>query len=241
MVTMSMEGDIFDGLRHVGPTTMVLYDYTEPDMPDLGYPIPSEYLPKMKAGYQARRKAWLDSQTFLLLKAQLDGITFPISINKIVCFGLGTMTHPQEFGKPRSGIQHAAVESLMEILRKRNGEDIRCYAQDPAYFDSDKAFLESIGIETVEDPKGFLEVDGKTLVVTVASNICVRQIVADLQWPGAMLWNTVGSADIEKEKWGKTLSGNWVETDANGGEYVLSLSASFPLQRRLPRHLNRFY
>ena len=99
----------------------------------------------------------------------------------------------------------------MGYLTKKNGGDIRCYAQDPAYVDSDKELLKTIGIETIEDPKGFLEVDEKTLVVSVAPNVAVRQIVADLKWPGAMLWNTVKSMEIEKEKWDKTLSGNaWV-------------------------------
>jgi len=208
---------VFDALTHVRVTPQHIV-YREPDME---LQIRSRALTDMKAHYQSSRKAWLDSQTFLSLKAQLDSITFPVSINKIVCFGLGTMAHPYENKRPRSNIQHAAVESLMEILKKRHGDDIRCYAQDPAYVDSDKALLESIGIETIEDPKGFLEVDGKTLVVSVAPNVCVRQIVADLQWPGAMLWNTVQSAGIEKEKWDKTLSGNWVVTDVKGETYVL--------------------
>jgi hypothetical protein len=141
----------------------------------------------------------------------LDTITFPISINTIVCFGLGTPASPYENVRHRSNIQHAAVESLMEILNKRNGTHIRCYAQDPDYDESDKELLKAIGIEVIEDPKGFLEVDGNTLVVTVAPNIAVRQIVADLQWPAAMLWNTVGSMDIEMETWDKVLSGNDVE------------------------------
>jgi hypothetical protein len=164
-----------------------------------------------KSLYQSSRKAWLDSQTFLLLKTQLNAVTFSISINKIVCFGLGSLAHPREDTRPRSNIQHAAVESMMEILKEKTGGGVRCLAQEPAYLDSDKELLKTIGIETIEDPNGFLEVDGNTLVISAAPNVCVRQIVADLQWPGAMLWNTVKSMDVEMEKWDKALAGNSVE------------------------------
>jgi SRR1 len=154
-----------------------------------------------KALYQSSRKEWMRSQ----LKAQLDAITFPASINKIVCFGLGPPSSPHKHGRRRSNIQHAAVESIMENL-KRNS-DIYCYAQDPAYVDIDKEVLKSIGIETIEDPKGFLEIDENTFIISISPNVPVRQIVSDLQRPAAMLWDTVGSMKDEKENWDKALKG----------------------------------
>jgi hypothetical protein len=158
--------------------------------------------------YQSSREEWLDSQDFLSFKAKWNPIMFDSSINKIVCFGLGAISNPDEPSRRRSNIQHAAVKSIMEFWKQRNGgEDIRCYAQDPAYVDSDKEVLKSIGIETIEDPKGFFEVDEKTLVVSVSPNAPVRQIVADLQSPGAMLWDTVKSIEIEHELWKETLKG----------------------------------
>ena len=90
-------------------------------------------------------------------------------------------------------------------MKKRTGEDIRCYAQDPSYLDCDKEFLKTICIDTIEDPKGFLEVDEKTLVVSVSPDVPVKQIVADLQRPAAMLWDTVGSMEDERAMWLKIL------------------------------------
>ena len=61
---------------------------------------------------------------------------------------------------------------MLSALRNRGmaAEDIRCYAQDPAYDAVDCEFLASIGITVVDDPKGFLEVDANTLVVSVTSS-----------------------------------------------------------------------
>ncbi|KAL4919049.1 hypothetical protein BDW62DRAFT_210001 [Aspergillus aurantiobrunneus] len=83
-----------------------------------------------------------------------------------------------------------------------DGGGIRCYAQDPAYNDVDKALLRSIGIEPLDDPKGFLEIDEYTLVFSVSPNVPVKQVVADVQWPGAMIWNTVSFEDKEA-RWEK--------------------------------------
>ncbi|RDW87107.1 uncharacterized protein DSM5745_03749 [Aspergillus mulundensis] len=90
----------------------------------------------------------------------------------------------------------------------RDGEEtgtqteIKCYAQDPAYNDTDQALLRSIGIQPLDDPKGFLAIDEETLVFSVSPNVPVKQIVADVQWPGAMLWNTV-CAEERDSKWEK--------------------------------------
>ena len=103
----------------------------------------------------------------------------------------------------RSHTQHAAVETMIEAFKEKNGCDIQCYSQDPQYDDADKKILNSIGITMLDDPKGFLEIDSNTLVFTVSPNVPVKQIIADVQWPGAMLWNTVKLND--KTKWEKKL------------------------------------
>jgi hypothetical protein len=153
-----------------------------------------------KAGYQPSRKAWLSSQTFLSLKTNVDSITFPVKVTKIVCFGLGSLA------RSRANTQHAAVESLISYFKGKTGHDVRCYAQDPAYSDIDKEFLKkTTGIDVIEDPKAFLEVNENTFVISVSPDVPVRQIVSDLQRPAAMLWNTVGSMEGEIQSWEEIL------------------------------------
>ncbi|KAL4816063.1 hypothetical protein BDW67DRAFT_185204 [Aspergillus spinulosporus] len=81
-------------------------------------------------------------------------------------------------------------------------DEIKCYAQDPAYSEADWSLLRSIGIQPLDDPKGFLEIDEETLVFSVSPNVPVKQIVADVQWPGAMIWNTVAEEEREA-RWEK--------------------------------------
>ncbi|KAL4930382.1 SRR1 family protein [Aspergillus undulatus] len=85
---------------------------------------------------------------------------------------------------------------------KDSDPEIKCYAQDPAYNDVDMTLLRSIGIEPLDDPKGFLEIDEHTLVFSVSPNVPVKQIVADVAWPGAMIWNTVAREE-EVTQWEK--------------------------------------
>lgn len=87
---------------------------------------------------------------------------------------------------------------------EKEDEEIRCYAQDPAYSEADWSLLRSIGIQPLDDPKGFLEIDEETLVFSVSPNVPVKQIVADVQWPGAMIWNTVAEEEREA-RWEKKM------------------------------------
>ncbi|KAK1144937.1 hypothetical protein N8T08_004652 [Aspergillus melleus] len=111
----------------------------------------------------------------------------------------------------RAHVQHAAVETIRTALQNRgmvHASGVKCYAQDPSYDAVDCEFLASIGITALDDPKGFLEVDANTLVLSVSPNVPVKQIVADLQWPAAMVWNTVLSVKKEPEEWVKRIVGN---------------------------------
>ncbi|KAF1983505.1 hypothetical protein K402DRAFT_382610 [Aulographum hederae CBS 113979] len=122
------------------------------------------------------------------------------SITKIVCFGLGTLSHVDPFWRTRSLLQTAMVIVIMEVLGHKlkktaagggGAIPVPCFSQDPAYSDLDKEFLASRGITVLEDPKGFLEVDENTLVIALAPAAPVRQVIADLQWPGAMIARVV--------------------------------------------------
>ncbi|KAE8312704.1 hypothetical protein BDV41DRAFT_577397 [Aspergillus transmontanensis] len=125
----------------------------------------------------------------------------------------------------RTHTQHAAVETMVASLAKRglNGsQEIKCYAQDLEYDEVDQEFLRSIGITTLKGPKGFLEVDEHTLVFSVCPDIPVKQIVTDLHWPAAMIWDTVTPSEknqtemfprLKKDKKRGLWKSHWPTTD----------------------------
>ncbi|KAL4749848.1 hypothetical protein BDW72DRAFT_213825 [Aspergillus terricola var. indicus] len=104
--------------------------------------------------------------------------------------------------------------------KEKEDDEIKCYAQDPAYSEADWSLLRSIGIQPLDDPKGFLEIDEETLVFSVSPNVPVKQIVADVQWPGAMIWNTVAEKEREARWEKKVRDGEefWVVPGLTAGE-----------------------
>ncbi|KAL4869567.1 hypothetical protein BDV12DRAFT_76097 [Aspergillus spectabilis] len=162
------------------------------------------------------------------------------SIRKIIGFGLGSLAAIAEESPSEQGVsvqlgdgyhcvrahaQHAALGTVAETLisnwssqsdpnietnTEAESHEIKCYAQDPAYSEIDQALLRSIGIEPLDDPKGFLEIDPHTLIFSVSPNVPVKQVVADVGWPGAMIWNTVGMEEKEAR---------WEKKVRNGEEF----------------------
>ncbi|KAK3935943.1 hypothetical protein QBC46DRAFT_297140 [Diplogelasinospora grovesii] len=86
--------------------------------------------------------------------------------------------------------QHALILTIRDFLAKR-GHVVQCYAQDPIYTDIDRQALDEHGITVLDDPKGFLEIDEETVVISQYPDIPVRQITADITRPALMIWNTV--------------------------------------------------
>ncbi len=61
-------------------------------------------------------------------------------------------------------------------------------------------------IKVLDHPiSGFLEVDEASVVVSIAPNVPVKQIVSDISTPAMILWNVPGSiperGDPENESW----------------------------------------
>ncbi|KAE8415214.1 hypothetical protein BDV36DRAFT_285544 [Aspergillus pseudocaelatus] len=155
----------------------------------------------IRGAFVKQRQIWLESPGHRNLEHHLTTLKTTAHIRKIVCFGLGSLGRLCGYHCTRAHTQHAAVETMVALLAKRglNGShEIKCYAQDPVYDEVDQEFLRSIGITPLEDPKGFLEVDEHTLVFSVSPNVPVKQIVTDLHWPAAMIWNTVTPSEKDK-------------------------------------------
>lgn len=172
------------------------------------YEEPRRSLASIKRAFRSYRRAWMKSETYPWLMRQVRSMAHIACLNKIVCFGLGSLGLMDEQSLAHPHTQHAAVETIVKTLKELRSCDILCYAQDPAYNDADKEVLRSIGITPINDPKGFLEVDSNTLVISVNPNIPVKQIIADVQWPGGMIWNTVEPEGQEMTTWTKIIMSN---------------------------------
>lgn len=166
-------------------------------------------LDELVAMYAEQRKTWEASKTRQSLVEQLEKSTPGqiAGITKIIGFALGDVAMSKEKEDrdvQRPLAQHVSLLTIAEFLKERNGgREVPCYSQDPANdAGAGTEFIKMIGIMPLKDPKGFLAVDENTLVVSVAPNVPVKQILTDIQWPKAMIWDTVKVS--KKGEWGPT-------------------------------------
>ncbi|KAK7226980.1 hypothetical protein V2G26_014983 [Clonostachys chloroleuca] len=146
------------------------------------------------------------------------------TIDKVVCFGLGSFSGSDDCEKKKDGesdgtpvrrtmTQHAAALTMAMEFGKRVGKGpLKVYTQDPAYTDAEKQILRDFGIEVLggSGALGFTYVDSDTLVFSIAPNIPVRQIVADIARPAAMVWCTVEPEGVASPKWHvENFGGKW--------------------------------
>lgn len=101
--------------------------------------------------------------------------------------------------------QHALILTLRDMFCDKLSYDssqektIKCYAQDPIYNDSDIGALASLDITVLDDPDGFLQLDEETAVISIAPNICVKQVVTELSRPALIFWNLTEKGKTEEE------------------------------------------
>ncbi|KAL2864362.1 SRR1 family protein [Aspergillus lucknowensis] len=207
-------------------------------------------LEEVQRAFHRSLRIWEDSETCATLRAHLAQMKFSRPIRKIIAFGLGTLTALEdEYHAARSHAQHAAVRTMADALMKRQhqrqrhhhhqppgdlrADSIKCYAQDPAYTDIDTDILRSIGITPLDDPKGFLGIDADTLVFSVSPNVPVKQVVADVCWPAAMIWNTVTPEEREEEK-------RWEKQVRNGEEFWVVPFTTDPDSQRVRRMVQAY-
>lgn len=60
--------------------------------------------------------------------------------------------------------------------------------QDPEYTSVDREILDGFGLQTVDDPEGFLKVDEQSIVLSIAPNVPVKHIIADIARPAVVIW-----------------------------------------------------
>ncbi|XWW92120.1 hypothetical protein V2A60_000042 [Cordyceps javanica] len=90
-----------------------------------------------------------------------------------------------------SDAQHALLLALRDFLLSEKHSGMNCFAQDPNYTDTDRKILRSLDVAVLDDPRAFLQVDDGSVVVPIAPNIPVRQIITDIARPAILLWDRV--------------------------------------------------
>ncbi|KAF2404251.1 hypothetical protein EJ06DRAFT_194096 [Trichodelitschia bisporula] len=164
--------------------------------------VPSYPLRQVASEFEHHRGAWEASGASSTLIAALAAAPVARRITKIVAFGLGSLSRLGCPDTTRAAVtQHCALVAMAAALRDLHGRGVACYAQDPAYTDVDADILARLGVGVVDDPRGFLAVDERTLVFAVSPDVPVKQIVVDGPWPAAMVWNTVLPEARQMREW----------------------------------------
>ncbi|OAA53289.1 hypothetical protein ISF_08903 [Cordyceps fumosorosea ARSEF 2679] len=168
-------------------------------------------LSDLEEAFREHQESWNKSATCrsLIKILQESAAKLQMPIKKVVCFDLGGLDPRTLHGEffdwmRRSATQHAAALTMAKTLSEaQGGVEAKCYTQDPAYTSVDEQLLAGLGFEVLGDPKGFLEVDESTLVFAVQPKMPVRQIVADLAKPAAMVWGKIEAnrdGEISRDK-----------------------------------------
>jgi hypothetical protein len=158
----------------------------------------------LQRAFDAGVKSWEDSEDCKRLRSLFATTPAP-RVNKVVAFACSTMADDKET-RLRVIHQHALILTLRDVFSRQRGEEepeIKCFAQDPVYTETDEEVLRQAGITVLGDPRGFIEVDDETAVVSFNPNIPVRQIIADIARPAVMLWDHVNSEAEAAAFWKK--------------------------------------
>lgn len=202
-------------------------------------------LDELRAAWAQTMEQWLRSPIHAQLVSLLDSLPHTVDATKMVCFGLGSLDGTCDYpslddkssddGLPlrASMTQHCAALTMADIFGRRRrrrldqtAEDndqqhqpLKILAQDPAYSPNQITLLREVGIEVVDGigARGFTHVDEETVVFSCHPDIPVKQIIADIAEPAAMIWDAVVPAERERtrwevrEAWGhKVICGPWI-------------------------------
>ena len=151
--------------------------------------------------FQAARQKWESSKECKQLETLL--VSKPhLTVNKVVVFTCASMSDHENLGSTdlpwRATYQHALAVTLCKIFNRINEingvkEPMQCYAQDERYGDADKSVLAQNGITVLEDPAGFLQLDDKTAVVSIAELFPIGEIICDISKPAVLIRYEVGA------------------------------------------------
>lgn len=142
---------------------------------------------------------WKGKDRFKKMKQILDSTTASLDITKIVAVSLGCLTYA--YGSRGSQQkQHGMIIALRDWLKEKNkSTHVPCFVQDPVYEDDDKAILAEHEVEVIDDPLAWLEMDDQSIVVSIASNVPSKEIIADVSRPAVVIWYRVTDKDYDQK------------------------------------------
>jgi hypothetical protein len=140
--------------------------------------------------YQAIEQQWKTSQHYAQFQEVLSMIEIPFTLTKVIALGLGSLITMSRIAKHRF-LQHALISALHSALVHRGILSVSSekYVQDPAYTQRDKDIIHSAGLTVLNDPQALLELDESSVLVSIANDIPVGDIVADVCRPGIIIWD----------------------------------------------------
>ncbi|KAJ6113048.1 hypothetical protein N7512_008372 [Penicillium capsulatum] len=164
---------------------------------------PNKLAPKSREAvaelFEKSKRTWGESDSCKRLLAILDSSAAVHTISKIVAVSLGSLViprHPKE--QESSPFQHALLLTLREWVIQRSAGS-PCYTQDPIYTEIDHGILADHGVEILEDPHAWLEMNDQSIVVSISSNVPSREMVTDLARPAVIIWNRVTDDDYDQK------------------------------------------
>ena len=199
-----MISNFYSGCFDLAYCNLRIYHYQERRRESDREPIEpiSAYTPQeAERFFRKSQENWESSETCQQLRSTIlspRGISS--KIDSIVAFACSTMSlgrHDESLEESiliqRAVYQHALILTLQHILleadSQHNSVPLTCYAQDPIYTAGDKTILKNHSITVLDDPRGFLEVDESTMVLSIAANVPVKVVIADITRPAVLIWN----------------------------------------------------
>jgi hypothetical protein len=154
-------------------------------------PWPMPECEELRRDFQRSLQYWGNERLFAELGSILTKTGILPLINNVVAFSCGSITYLSGWPlQQRSMSQHAlilAVRDLVERTGYKEPGTVKCYAQDPIYGLLDQRILGDEGIMLVNDPKGFLQVDEGSFVISILPGIPVHDVIADIARPMVMV------------------------------------------------------
>lgn len=166
--------------------------------------------------FEDRCNKWNASATCEAFTAQLckvlNGIGNP-NVTKVICFGLGDLNlkpldfwridnnslpkdeqEPETIAIEGALTHHAIALTMVDAVRSCVGagdKEVRLLTQDPGYSNETKRMLRELGFEVIGDygAGGFAELDDTSIVFSTFTKAPVRQIIADIARPVAIIHN----------------------------------------------------
>ncbi|KAI1110849.1 hypothetical protein F5Y14DRAFT_427654 [Nemania sp. NC0429] len=162
----------------------------------LGYNVPIDEEPLLLPTeeyfrmYQTIEEQWKMSPYYVQLEEILSSIKIPFALTKVIALALGSLVVRSQINK-RSFLQHALISAIHSTLVRRSilSASSEKYVQDPGYTQRDKDIIHSAGLTVLDDPQALLELDESSVLVSIAANIPVADIVADTCRPGIIIWS----------------------------------------------------